>query len=110
MKSYLERRKNNMDKNYMKDMLQDIKNLAANGNCAGIIAICDNEIEEIEKRTPKQNIVDAVKLIEDAKYEITRLRHDDTDGLYDMLNNASKILKNLVKNEELNSTATNESV
>lgn len=99
-----------MEEKYVKDMLEDIKNLAVNGDLVGIIAMCENEIEEIEKRTLKQEVVDTVKLIEDAKYEITRLRHDDTDELYNMLNSASKFLRNLAIKIELNTSATNENV
>lgn len=99
-----------MEEKYVKDMLEDIKNLAVNGDLVGIVAMCENEIEEIEKRTLKQEVVDTVKLIEDAKYEITRLRHDDTDELYNMLNSASKFLRNLAIKIELNTSATNENV
>lgn len=99
-----------MEEKYVKDMLEDIKNLAVNGDLVGIIAMCENEIEEIEKRTLKQEVVDTVKLIEDAKYEITRLRHDDTDELYNMLNSASKFLRNLAIKIEPNTSATNENV
>lgn len=98
-----------MKDKYAKDMLEDIKNLAVNGDLIGIIAMCENEIEVIKKRTLKQDVVDSVKLIEDAKYEITRLRHDDTNDLYDMLNDASKILRNLANKKELN-IAGNETV
>lgn len=93
-----------MEEKYVKDMLEDIKNLALNGNINGIIAMCENEIEVIEKRTLKQEVVDTVKLIEDAKYEITRLRHDDTDDLYNLLNSASKFLRNLAIKIELSSS------
>ena len=93
-----------MEEKYVKDMLEDIKNLALNVNINGIIAMCENEIEVIEKRTLKQEVVDTVKLIEDAKYEITRLRHDDTDDLYNLLNSASKFLRNLAIKIELSSS------
>ena len=90
-----------MEEKYVKDMLEDIKNLAVNGDLVGIIAMCENEIEEIEKRTIKQDIVDASRMIEDAKYELTRLRCEDIDGLYNTLNNASKLLRNLALKKEL---------
>ena len=88
-----------MDKNYVKDMLEDIKNLAKNGDTTGIIAMCENEIVELEKLIIKQEVVNISRIIEDAKYELARLRHDDTDGLYKMLNDASKTLKNLAQRE-----------
>lgn len=84
-----------MDSKYVKDMLEDVKNLAVNGNTTGIIAMCENEMEVIERATIKQEIINVSRIIEDAKYELTRLRHDDTDGLYKMLNDASKMLRNL---------------
>lgn len=99
-----------MEEKYVKDMLEDIKNLALNENTRGIVAMCENEIEVIEKRTLKQEVVDTVKLIEDAKYEIARLRHDDTDDLYNMLNSASKFLRNLAIKIEPNTTTGNENV
>lgn len=99
-----------MDEKYVKDMLEDVRNLAVNGDTTGIIAMCENEIEVIEKLTIKQEIINASRIIEDAKYELTRLRNDDTDGLYEMLNNASKILRNLAIKKELNTTTTNENV
>ena len=99
-----------MDSKYVKDMLEDVRNLAVKGDATGIIAMCENEIEEIEKLTIKQEIINASKIIEDAKYELTRLRHDDVNGLYEMLNNASKILRNLAIKKELNTTTTNENV
>ena len=99
-----------MDSKYVKDMLEDVRNLAVNGDTTGIIAMCENEIEVIEKLTIKQEIINASRIIEDAKYEITRLRHDDANGLYEMLNNASKILRNLAIRKELNTTTTNENV
>ena len=84
-----------MEDKYAKDMLEDIKNLALNENLNGIVAMCENEIEAIEKRTIKQDIVDASKMIEDAKFEITKLKSDNTEELYALLNNASKLLRNL---------------
>lgn len=99
-----------MDRKYVKEMLEDVRNLAVNGDTKGIIAICKNKIEEIEKLTAKQEIINATRIIEDAKYELTRLRHNDTSGLYEMLNNASKILRNLAIRKELNTTTTNENV
>lgn len=99
-----------MEDKYAKDMLEDIKNLALNENLNGIVAMCKNEIEVIEKRTIKQEIVDASRMIEDAKFEITKLKSDNTDGLYALLNNASKLLRNLALKKELNTTATNENV
>ena len=98
-----------MDEKYVKDMLEDLKNLAVNGNITGIIAMCENEIEVLNKLTIKQELVNASRIIEDAKYELTRLRHDDTDELYKMLNDASKVLRNLAIKKELN-IATNETV
>ncbi len=99
-----------MDEKYVKDMLEDIKKLALNSDMTGIIAICDNETEEIEKRTAKNEIIDILRTIEDAKYEIARLRHDDTDELYTMLDDSSKALKRLAVKEELNITTDNENV
>lgn len=98
-----------MDSKYVKDMLEDVRNLAVNGNTTGIIAMCENEMEVIERATIKQEIINVSRIIEDAKYELTRLRHDDTDGLYKMLNDASKVLRNLAIKKELN-IATNETV
>lgn len=98
-----------MDSKYVKDMLEDVRNLAVNGNTTGIIAMCENEIEVIERATIKQEIINVSRIIEDAKYELTRLRHDDTDELYKMLNDASKVLRNLAIKKELN-IATNETV
>lgn len=99
-----------MDENYAKDILEDIKNLAEHQDINGILAICENELEQIEQRTIKQDIIDVSRIIEDAKYEITRLRGEDTEGLYKMLNDASTILRNLAIKKELNNTATNENV
>ena len=90
-----------MDENYAKDILEDIKNLAEHQDINGILAICENELEEIEQRTIKQDIIDVSRIIEDAKYEITRLRGEDTDGLYKMLNEASAVLRNLAIKKEL---------
>lgn len=99
-----------MDEKYVKDMLEDLKNLAVNGNITGIIAMCENEIEVLNKLTIKQELVNASRIIEDSKYELTRLRIDDSTNLYEMLNDASKILRNLINKEELNTTTTNENV
>lgn len=99
-----------MDKNYVKEMLEDIRNLAVRQDFTGIIAMCENEIEELDKLTEKQEIINASRIIEDAKYELTRLRYDDPDKLYEMLDNASKILRNLVIKKELNTTTSNENV
>lgn len=99
-----------MDKNYVKDLLEDIKNLAKNGDTTGIIAMCENEIVELEKLIIKQEVVNISRIIEDAKYELARLRHDDTDDLYKLLDCASKILRNLANKKELNTTTGNENV
>lgn len=99
-----------MDEKYVKDMLEDLKNLAVNEDTTGIIAMCENEIEVLNRLTIKQELVNASRLIEDSKYELTRLRLDDSADLYEMLNDASKILRNLINKEELNNTATNENV
>lgn len=99
-----------MDENYAKDILEDIKNLAEHQDINGILAICENELEQIEQRTIKQDIIDVSRIIEDAKYEITRLRGEDTDGLYKMLNEASAVLRNLVIKKELNIESANENV
>ena len=85
-----------MDKEYVKDMLEDIKGLAEHQDFSGIIAICENELEEINEKTIKQDIISVSRIIEDAKYEITRLRSEGTEGLYKMLNDASTVLRNLV--------------
>lgn len=90
-----------MDANYVKDVLEDIKSLAEHQDVNGIIAICENELEEIEQRTIKQDIIDVSRIIEDAKYEITRLRGEATDDLYKMLNEASAVLRNLAIKKEL---------
>lgn len=99
-----------MDENYAKDILEDIKNLAEHQDINGILAICENELEQIEQRTIKQDIIDVSRIIEDAKYEITRLRGEDTDEIYKMLNEASAVLRNLVIKKELNIESTNENV
>ena len=99
-----------MNENYVKDMLEDLKALAQHNDTTGIIAMCENEIETINQRTIKQDIVSVSRIIEDAKYEITRLRSEDTEGLYKMLNDASAILRNLVIKKELNIESTNENV
>lgn len=99
-----------MDANYVKDVLEDIKSLAEHQDINGIIVICENELEQIEQRTIKQDIIDVSRIIEDAKYEITRLRGEDTDGLYKMLNEASAVLRNLVIKKELNIESANENV
>ena len=98
-----------MDRKYVKEMLGDVRNLAVNGDTKGIIAMCENEIEAIERLTIKQEIINVTRIVEDAKYELTRLRHNDTSGLDEMLNSASKILRNLAIKKELN-IATNETV
>lgn len=90
-----------MDEKYVKDILEDIKNLAEHQDINGILAICENELEEIEQRTIKQDIIDVSRIIEDAKYEITRLRGEDTDEIYKMLNEASAVLRNLAIKKEL---------
>lgn len=99
-----------MDENYAKDILEDIKNLAEHQDINGILAICENELEQIEQRTIKQDIIDVSRIIEDAKYEITRLRGEDTDEIYKMLNEASAVLRNLVIKKELNIESANENV
>ena len=99
-----------MDEKKLQDFLERIIKEAENNNTVGIFAMCENEIEEIQKRTLKQDVVDAVRLVEDAKYEVTRLRHDDTDDLYKLLDCASKILRNLANKKELNKTTGNENV
>lgn len=98
-----------MDKEYVKDMLEDIRSLAEHQDFSGIIAMCENEIEIINQETIKQDIISVSRIIEDAKYEITRLKNEDTDKLYRMLNDASTVLRNLVIKKELN-TADNENV
>mgnify|MGYP004663625815 CR=1 FL=1 len=99
-----------MNENYVKDMLEDLKSLAQLGDANGIIAMCENEIETINQRTIKRDVVSALRIIEDAKYEITRLRSEDIEGLYKMLNEASTILRNLVIKKELNIESANENV
>ncbi len=99
-----------MDEKYVKDVLEDIKSLAEHQDINGILAICENELEQIEQRTIKQDIIDVSRIIEDAKYEITRLRGEDTDEIYKMLNEASAVLRNLVIKKELNIESTNENV
>ncbi len=99
-----------MDEKKVQELLESIKNEAEENNVVAVIALCENEIEEIKKRTLKQDVIDAVRFIEDAKYEICRLRHDDTDDLYKMLDDASKILRNLTNKKELNTTTANENV
>ena len=63
-----------MNENYVKDMLEDLKALAQHDDTTGIIAMCENEIETINQRTIKQDVVSVSRIIEDAKYEITRHR------------------------------------
>lgn len=99
-----------MDEKYVKDVLEDIKSLAEHQDINGILAICENELEQIDQRTIKQDIISVSRIIEDAKYEITRLRGEDTDGLYKMLNEASAVLRNLVIKKELNIESANENV
>ena len=99
-----------MDEKYVKDILEDIKSLAEHQDVNGILAICENELEQIEQRTIKQDIIDVSRIIEDAKYEITRLRGEDTDEIYKMLNEASAVLRNLVIKKELNIESANENV
>lgn len=99
-----------MDEKYVKDVLEDIKSLAEHQEINGIMAICENELEQIEQKTIKQDIISVSRIIEDAKYEITRLRGEDTDGLYKMLNEASAVLRNLVIKKELNIESANENV
>ena len=99
-----------MDEKYVKDVLEDIKSLAEHQEINGILAICENELEQIEQRTIKQDIIDVSRIIEDAKYEITRLRGEDTDEIYKMLNEASAVLRNLVIKKELNIESANENV
>lgn len=87
-----------MEKEYVKDMLEDIKSLAQKQDFNGIIAICKNEIEEIDGLTIKQQLVDISKFIEDAKYELAMLRDSVSDDAYKMLNEASLGLRNLIIN------------
>lgn len=87
-----------MEKEYVRDMLEDIKSLAQKQDFNSIIAICKNEIEEIDGLTIKQQIVDISKFIEDAKYELAMLRDSVSDDLYKMLDEASLGLRNLIIN------------
>ncbi len=99
-----------MDEKYVKDVLEDIKSLAEHQDINGILAICEKELEQIDQRTIKQDIISVSRIIEDAKYEITRLRGEDTDEIYKMLNEASAVLRNLVIKKELNIESANENV
>lgn len=98
-----------MDKEYVKDMLEDIRSLAEHQDVNGILAICENELEQINEETIKQDIISISRITEDAKYGITRFKNEDTDKLYRMLNDASTALRSLVIKKELN-TADNENV
>ena len=99
-----------MDEKDVKALLGDIKYLAEHGEKNDVIAMCENEIEEIEKRTIKQDVIDLVRIIEDARYELTKLKEKDAEKIYEMLNKASKKLRNLANKKELNTTTTNENV
>ena len=69
-----------------------------------------SQFEVIEKRTIKQDVIDLVRIIEDAKYELTKLTGNDAEKIYEMLNKASKKLRNLANKKELNTTTGNENV
>ncbi|MBO5143574.1 MAG: hypothetical protein J6C46_11410 [Clostridia bacterium] len=45
-----------MEKGTFKDLLEDIINLAKNNDTKGIIAICENEIKELDGNAANDNI------------------------------------------------------
>lgn len=87
-----------MEKNYVRDILEDIENLAQHQDINSIIAICKNELEEIDKLNIKQQLADILKTIEDVKYEVIRLRCSNSEDLYKMLDEVDLNLKNLIIN------------
>lgn len=99
-----------MDPIYFKELLEDIKKLAAEGDVNGIIAICDNELEEIDKYTIKQEIVELVRGVSEVKYKISKLKCENKKDLYELTDVTIKNLKRLVRKKELNTTTGNENV
>lgn len=92
-----------MDKNYIKDMLEDLKALAQHNDTTGIIAMCENEIELINKRSAKQDLIETLEQIEDARYEVSQISQDERiDKILKKLKTASTSIRNLILKNELN--------
>lgn len=92
-----------MDKNYIKDMLEDLKALAQHNDTTGIIAMCENEIELINKRSAKQDLIETLEQIEDARYEVSQISQDErVDKILKKLKTASTSIRNLILKNELN--------
>lgn len=92
-----------MDKNYVKDMLEDLKALAQHNDTTGIIAMCENEIELINKRSAKQDLIETLEQIEDARYEVSQISQDErVDKILKKLKTASTSIRNLILKNELN--------
>ena len=92
-----------MDKNYIKDMLEDLKALAQHNDTTGIIAMCENEIELINKRSAKQDLIETLEQIEDARYEVSQISQDErVDKILEKLKAASTSIRNLILKNELN--------
>jgi 23S rRNA A1618 N6-methylase RlmF len=92
-----------MDKNYIKDMLEDLKALAQHNDTTGIIAMCENEIELINKRSAKQDLIETLEQIEDARYEVSQISQDErVDKILEKLKTASTSIRNLILKNELN--------
>lgn len=92
-----------MDKNYIKDMLEDLKALAQHNDTTGIIAMCENEIELINKRSAKQDLIETLEQIEDAGYEVSQISQDERiDKILKKLKTASTSIRNLILKNELN--------
>lgn len=92
-----------MDKNYVKDMLEDLKALAQHNDTTGIVAMCENEIELINKRSAKQDLIETLEQIEDARYEVSQISQDErVDKILKKLKTASTSIRNLILKNELN--------
>lgn len=92
-----------MDKNYIKDMLEDLKALAQHNDVTGIIAMCENKIELINKRSAKQDLIETLEQIEDARYEVSQISQDErVDKILEKLKAASASIRNLILKNELN--------
>lgn len=92
-----------MDKNYIKDMLEDLKALAQHNDTTGVIAMCENEIELINKRSAKQDLIETLEQIEDARYVVSQISQDErVDIILGKLKTASTSIRNLILKNELN--------
>lgn len=92
-----------MNENYVKDMLEDLKALAQHNDTTGIIAMCENEIELINKRSAKQDLIETLEQIEDARYEVSQISQDErVDKILKKLKTASTSIRNLILKNELN--------